>query len=133
MGKTNVVATVASVFVTLAGLALIGRTLHHTRRTADYAFNMVDEAKKTTKATVDAARAAVIERDPLIAIESVEVGPGSVVGTGMGFKVDVLLRNAGGSAARGYKLDIQHSLTKTNGFDAFITECQTPRDPSMYF
>lgn len=45
-------ATFAAVVVSLLGLALIGRTLHHTRRAADYAKDMVDEAKATTNATL---------------------------------------------------------------------------------
>ncbi|MEQ1523033.1 MAG: hypothetical protein ABL936_17335 [Aestuariivirga sp.] len=45
-------ATFATVFTTLLGLALIARTLHHTRRAADYAKDMVGEAKTTTAATL---------------------------------------------------------------------------------
>ena len=45
-------ATAATVIITLAGLALIARTLHHTRRAANYAEEMVVEAKATTAATL---------------------------------------------------------------------------------
>jgi len=47
-------ATCVTVIVTLVGLALIGRTLHHTKRAANYASDMVDEAKAATKAARDA-------------------------------------------------------------------------------
>ncbi len=46
-------ATVASLFLTAAGLFLIYRTLVHTRRAADFASDMVQEAKLTTKAAQD--------------------------------------------------------------------------------
>jgi len=43
-------ATVAAVIVTGMGVALVGFTLRHTRRAADYAGDMVKEAKLTTAA-----------------------------------------------------------------------------------
>lgn len=46
-------ATFATVLLTFAALAAIIRTLHHTRRAADYAKDMVAEAKETTKAARD--------------------------------------------------------------------------------
>lgn len=44
------VATAAAVVLTFAALLAIIRTLHHTKRAADAAFDMVDEAKATTTA-----------------------------------------------------------------------------------
>lgn len=49
-------ATGATVFLTLIGLAALIRTLHHTKRAADYTGTMLDEAKRATEAaqaTVD--------------------------------------------------------------------------------
>ncbi len=64
-------ATFATVLLTFAALVAIIRTLHHTRRAADYAKEMVDEAAKATSAanaTFDEARLAnEIARDGLIA------------------------------------------------------------------
>jgi hypothetical protein len=47
-------ATAITAIITFGGLILIWRTLHHTRRAADYAFDMVNEAKATTQAARDA-------------------------------------------------------------------------------
>ena len=47
-------ATAFAAAVTFGGLVLIWRTLHHTRRAADYALDMVAEAKAATKAAQDA-------------------------------------------------------------------------------
>ncbi|MDF1732963.1 MAG: hypothetical protein P1U49_15775 [Minwuia sp.] len=52
------ITTGASVVVTAAGVILVYFTLKHSRRAADAAFKMVDEAKETTKAGKDAALAA---------------------------------------------------------------------------
>ena len=52
-------ASTASVVVTVVGVVLIWRTLHHTRRAADYAKDMVDKSKLATQA----AEAAVAEPD----------------------------------------------------------------------
>lgn len=52
-------ATAATVLITQIGLLMIWRTLHHTRRAADYAKDMVLEAQKTTIAadqSVEVAR-----------------------------------------------------------------------------
>lgn len=67
------IATAATVFLTAAALIAIIRTLHHTKRAADYAAKMVDEAKATTKAaeasvvqaqkTIDLTRLALIATD----------------------------------------------------------------------
>lgn len=43
-----------TVILTFAALVAIIRTLHHTRRAADYADAMVKEAKETTKAAIEA-------------------------------------------------------------------------------
>ncbi|CAD7036200.1 hypothetical protein RHAB21_02495 [Pseudorhizobium halotolerans] len=48
-------ATFLTVLLTFAALVAVIRTLHHTRRAADYARDMVDEAKSTTAAAVLAA------------------------------------------------------------------------------
>lgn len=45
-------ASALSVVATFAGLFMIARTLHHTRRAADYARDMVQEAKSTTAAAM---------------------------------------------------------------------------------
>ena len=44
-------ATVAAVILTVAGIILIWRTLHHTRRAADFARDMLGEAEITAEAT----------------------------------------------------------------------------------
>ena len=49
-------ATLAAVIVTFAGIVLIWRTLHHTRRAADYTKGMLEEAKKTTTSAIAASR-----------------------------------------------------------------------------
>ena len=49
-------ATVATVLLTLAALIAIIRTLHHTKRAADAADLMVNEAKSTTVAAMAAAK-----------------------------------------------------------------------------
>lgn len=43
-------ASFAGVVVTFVGVCLVGWTLHHTKRAADYAEQMVNEAKDTTEA-----------------------------------------------------------------------------------
>jgi Domain of unknown function (DUF6471) len=48
--KAMFLATVGSVVLTLIGIVLIWRTLHHTSRAADYTKDMVVEAQATTKA-----------------------------------------------------------------------------------
>lgn len=53
------VASTATVAITFVGLILIWRTLHHTRRAADYAKDMVIEARLTTQA----AKATVAESE----------------------------------------------------------------------
>lgn len=50
------IAALGSVFFTGAGVILIWRTLHHTRRAADYANDMVREAHLTTKAADETVR-----------------------------------------------------------------------------
>lgn len=49
-------ATAGTVVLTLLALLALIRTLHHTRRAADYAKDMVDEAKNTTTAAVESLR-----------------------------------------------------------------------------
>ena len=56
--KTMFWATVAAVILTFAGIALIWRTLYHTRRAADSAKDMAEESRKATLAAVAAAKAA---------------------------------------------------------------------------
>lgn len=51
-------AAAASVVVTFGGLLLIWRTLHHTRRAADYTKGMLEQARKTTKAAIASTKAA---------------------------------------------------------------------------
>lgn len=51
-------ATFATVVLTFIALFGIIRTLHHTRRAADYTEGMLSEAKATTKAAIDAANQA---------------------------------------------------------------------------
>jgi hypothetical protein len=51
-------ASLGGVALTFGGLILIYRTLHHTRRAADYARDMIEEAEKTTRAAVVSAEAA---------------------------------------------------------------------------
>ena len=50
-------ATLAAVAITFTGIVLIWRTLHHTRRAADYTKGMLEEANKTTKAAIDTVAA----------------------------------------------------------------------------
>ena len=52
--KLMFVAAVVTAAITFGGLILIWRTLHHTRRAADSALNMVSEAKLATNAAQDA-------------------------------------------------------------------------------
>lgn len=47
-------ATIAAVVLTFAGIVLIWRTLHHTRRAANHTEGMLGEAKETTKSARDA-------------------------------------------------------------------------------
>lgn len=50
------IANGIAAFLTGVGILLIWRTLHHTRRAADYANDMVDEARKTTQAAIDSIK-----------------------------------------------------------------------------
>lgn len=52
-------ATIGTIITTVMGLVLIWRTLHHTRRAADYAADMVAEAQNTTNAAIEGTRAAI--------------------------------------------------------------------------
>lgn len=63
------VAAIAAAVFTLLGLILIARTLHHTKRAADYTRDMLKEAKKTTDASmaiVKADRAWMIHSEVLV-------------------------------------------------------------------
>ena len=51
-------ATAVAAAITFCGLVLIGRTLHYTRIAANHTQGMLEEAKTTTTAAVDAAKAA---------------------------------------------------------------------------
>lgn len=71
--------SLAAVALTLIGVVLISLTLHHTRRAADYAKDMVDEAKNATRAANDTFAEAKrandivnIDRRPWVAIQSIE-------------------------------------------------------------
>ena len=58
-----------SILVTILGMILIGFTLHHTKRAADAAFDMVDEAKATTKAAQDTTNLMRNEQRPWITFD----------------------------------------------------------------
>jgi hypothetical protein len=104
-------ATLATVLLTFAALIAIIRTLHHTRRAADYAKSMVEEAAKATNAanaTFDEARLAnEIARDGLIAqhrpwmtLELDSAGPVHLARPGRGeVSVELTTTNIGNSPA----------------------------------
>ena len=53
-----VIVAIAATVVTLGGVILIAWTLHHTRRAADFAGDMVEQGKLATEATLAASKAA---------------------------------------------------------------------------
>lgn len=118
------VATAFAVFLTGVGVLLIWRTLHHTRRAADYASSMLDEARKTTSAAMEAVgveRAWVIHDDYRI-FEVVQGGANGVtINHSIGLQISV--RNAGRSPAINFR---PHLDDKIIGFNEALTIFVTP-------
>ena len=85
---------------------------------------LVAAAKKSADASFQSARAAMIERDPLIAIDSVEVSSANVDKWGALITIQIKFRNAGGSAARGFFSNVKFNLAQPDSFNEFIVECR---------
>ena len=66
-------ASAASVVVTIVGLLLIWRTLHHTRRAADYARAMVDETRVSSQSAALMANVMVGTEIPVIQVRPIGI------------------------------------------------------------
>lgn len=98
----------ADVVLTVVGIVLIWRTLVHTRKAAESAKDMVDEAVKTTAAAIDAANAATTANEiaremgqrQMRAYVSLEKMTITVFEVGKPVQIDVELKNSGQTPAK---------------------------------
>lgn len=98
-------ATLATVLLTFAALAAIIRTLHHTRRAADYAEDMVEQARTTNTIAQEANEttrlALVNDKRAWLSIEAFSViGPTIFRKDVLGFKIKVVIKNLGQTPAK---------------------------------
>ncbi len=92
-------ATTATVFLTFIALVAIIRTLHHTRRAGDAAFDMVEEAKSTTKAAQDTINVMRDEQRPWVVIVPNEIVEITQDGDSCSTKFSICCRNVGKTPA----------------------------------
>nr|WP_295470281.1 hypothetical protein [Mesorhizobium sp.] len=106
------IAAAVSVVATFVGLALIARTLHHTRRAADYAAEMVDEAKATTEAAersiIESGKMGRAQNRAYLVVEPNGINQLSGRKDVMGH---VLLRNVGNVPARNVTLYVRMEIS----------------------
>lgn len=93
-------AAIGSLFLTGAGVLLIWRTLHHTRRAADYTREMVDEARAATAAAEDTAavakQAMIAEKRAWLTLEKVNLKAITQIHTEGGqFSIEAIVKNIG--------------------------------------
>jgi hypothetical protein len=89
-------------------------------------------AKKSADASFQSARAAMIERDPAVAIDSVKVSSANVNKWGALITIEIKFRNAGGSAARGFASNVKFNLAQPDSFNDFIVECREAARETKY-
>lgn len=86
-------------------------------------------ANKSADSSFQSARAATIERDPVVAIDSVQVSSANVSEWGALITIQIKFRNAGALAARGFATNVKFNLAQPDSFNDFIVECRdVPRE-----
>jgi hypothetical protein len=89
-------------------------------------------AKKSADASFQSALAATIERDPVVAIDSVQVSSANVNKWGALITIQIKFRNAGGGAARGFTSNVKFNLAQPDSFNDFIVECREAARETKY-
>ncbi len=93
-------ATLAAVVVTFMGIVLIGFTLFHTKRAADFAGHMVDEAKATTQAAKESIKSTRISAErQLRAYVSIDIERMRFNPKSRKFEINYLIKNVGQTPA----------------------------------
>lgn len=108
-------ATGATVVLTFIGLVALIRTLHHTKRAADYTGRMLREAKKATEAAQDAV---VVTREigeaqarAYLSIERAAAYMDLGISDGPGISAEVTVRNYGQSPAKEVHFAVEVACT----------------------
>ena len=113
-----------SILLSLLGIMFVRSTVIEMERTNDFASQTAKAADSAAEASLLSARAALVEIEPLIAIDSAKVGPAYVNDRGANLNIEVKWRNAGGSAAYGITVSVKGFIPSDEGFGSFVEECR---------